>query len=335
MNTYHLTYKDTDHAPRAPRAVFLDTLLQHKRNAPIVMAKLGISPASLNKWSRFFKNGRIFAFHQDPKLAAKVKKALIPRVSFAAVNIRNTSSIFNAFCATRTQFDLIVDDDVSHEADDHGRLLRNAHHFLQPGGVFVIDRVRDGEEAGYRQFLDAVLHDYDKSFFVELAGEGKALVLIKNGLPIFTEPRKRLTIITSSRFFSNLEAVKESILFQHVRKWIIVHEEKRRFYEAHPKIQEVSSAEQAMQLVDATPHLVYFCDDDNIIQPELFDVLLFVSDDTTLTFNQVRRATIERGDNGNTRITPSGTEEGPSLYVDDALCYYNERAQVDRGCLVF
>jgi hypothetical protein len=121
--------------------------------------------------------------------------------------------------------------------------------------------------------------------------------------PIFKNKNK-ITIITPSYRTTNLEKIKNSILFDYVNEWIIVydgkkiHENPGLFEKENNKIKEyvhngdgISGNPQrnyALTKITNKDTYIYYLDDDNIIHPDLYNLLDFI-DNTIYTFNQYNR----------------------------------------------
>lgn len=117
---------------------------------------------------------------------------------------------------------------------------------------------------------------------------------------------KKITIITPSIRLENLKKIKQSINFDYVNEWIIVYDGSK--IENNPylfineehcdKISEylhngngISGNPQRNYALDNIKHkntYIYYLDDDNIIHPELYELLNDIESDKIYTFNQKR-----------------------------------------------
>jgi glycosyltransferase involved in cell wall biosynthesis len=116
-------------------------------------------------------------------------------------------------------------------------------------------------------------------------------------------PHNKLTIITPCIRPENLIKIKESIDFDYVNEWIIVYDGTNiaslpNTIEKHDKIKEhifkgegISGNPQrnfALELIESFDTYLYFLDDDNIIHPELYDLLDTIDSGKMYTFDQSR-----------------------------------------------
>uniref|UniRef100_A0A6C0L7T3 Glycosyltransferase 2-like domain-containing protein n=1 Tax=viral metagenome TaxID=1070528 RepID=A0A6C0L7T3_9ZZZZ len=116
-------------------------------------------------------------------------------------------------------------------------------------------------------------------------------------------PHNKLTIITPCIRPENLIKIKESIDFDYVNEWIIVYDGTKiaslpNTIEKHDKIKEhifrgegISGNPQrnfALELIESFDTYLYFLDDDNIIHPELYELLDTIESGKMYTFDQSR-----------------------------------------------
>jgi glycosyltransferase involved in cell wall biosynthesis len=114
--------------------------------------------------------------------------------------------------------------------------------------------------------------------------------------------KKKITLITPSIRPENLLKIMDSIRFEYINKWIIVYDgskivENPKLF-INDKIEEhiykgdgISGNPQrnyALDLLKDTDTYLYYLDDDNIIHPELYNLLDNIEDDKMYTFNQQR-----------------------------------------------
>jgi glycosyltransferase involved in cell wall biosynthesis len=120
--------------------------------------------------------------------------------------------------------------------------------------------------------------------------------------------RKKITIITPCTRPENLNKIKESIRFEYVDNWIIVYDEKKikenpnlfkdKNKDNNSKIKEYifsgkgkfgnSQRNFGMDSIDNKNTYLYFLDDDNIIHPNLYDLLDTIENYKIYTFDQKR-----------------------------------------------
>jgi glycosyltransferase involved in cell wall biosynthesis len=113
----------------------------------------------------------------------------------------------------------------------------------------------------------------------------------------------KLTIITPCMRPENLIKIKESIDFDYINEWIIVYDGNHitsmpNTIEGNDKIKEyiykgdgISGNPQrnfALELIENTDTYLYFLDDDNIIHPELYELLNSIESGKMYTFDQAR-----------------------------------------------
>jgi hypothetical protein len=114
---------------------------------------------------------------------------------------------------------------------------------------------------------------------------------------------KKLTIITPCIRPDNLIKIKESINFDYVNQWLIIYDGTKikgfpDCLETNEKIKEyiyigggISGNPQrnfALDLIETTDTYLYFLDDDNIVHPDLYDLLDSIELGKIYTFNQNR-----------------------------------------------
>ena len=134
----------------------------------------------------------------------------------------------------------------------------------------------------------------------------KLLVLVKGGATPIFENENKITIITPSYRVGKLRKIKNSINFKYVDEWIIVYDgskvkENPKLFK-YDKIKEyvykdtsgigISGNPQrnyALSKVSNPNTLLYYLDDDNIIHPNLFDLMKIIDNNKIYTFNQFNR----------------------------------------------
>jgi hypothetical protein len=113
----------------------------------------------------------------------------------------------------------------------------------------------------------------------------------------------KITIITPCIRPENLNKIKESIDFSYVNEWIIIYDGKHvstlpKVLEENEKIKEyiykgegISGNPQrnfALELIENLDTYLYFLDDDNIIHPDLYELLDSIEPGKMYTFDQSR-----------------------------------------------
>ncbi|AYV86694.1 MAG: hypothetical protein Sylvanvirus6_35 [Sylvanvirus sp.] len=306
-----------------PYTILYHSFFKRHRQSPIRISEIGVlQGASLLMWHEYFENASIHGFDYDDTLLSTFQQTLQPldgRVSVSKMNVKDASTIRNAFSSIGGIWDLILEDST-HEFDDQIRFVQESMSFLRPGGMLIIEDVfLHHSESLYWERLQPVLSEFQSAFFVRLDharrcstgwDNDKVLILIKKGAPsLFTPIVPRLQIITPSCRPENLLTIKSSIRFEYVKQWMIVYDGARVSdspiqFPHHPKIQEFTYSGEgisgnpqrnfALQTLvnrknekDQGTYL-YFLDDDNRIHPGLYDLLSLLDDGYLYTFNQLR-----------------------------------------------
>lgn len=298
-----------------PYTLFYDGLFKNKKSEPLKIAELGIlEGASLLMWKEYFANAQIHGFEYNGELIDRFKKSFDnERITLFNINVNDVSSISSAFAKANTMYDIIIED-TTHQFEDQLRVIANAHAYLKPGGILIVEDIfKSYKESDYMNRLTDVLGHFQDYYFVELDhvnkvstgwDNDKLFILVKGGAePIFKNQNK-LTIITPSCRVANLPRVKESIHFDYVDEWIIVYDESKvtenpHLFAGHEKIKEfvhlgegISGNPQrnyALTKVSNPNTLLYYLDDDNVIHPDFYALLNVVEDDKMYTFNQSNR----------------------------------------------
>ena len=122
--------------------------------------------------------------------------------------------------------------------------------------------------------------------------------------------KKKITIITPSIRLDNLKKIKKSINFEYVNEWIIVYDGNKIFTnpylftneENSDKISEyiytgngISGNPQrnfALDNIKNKNTYIYYLDDDNLIHPELYNLLNEIKSNKIYTFDQKRPTNI-------------------------------------------
>jgi len=306
-----------------PYTVFYDGLFKSKRNEHLKIAELGIlDGASLLMWKEYFPNSEIYGFEYNTHLIDEFKKKFDnERITLELIDVTNKDRIVNAFLNVNTLYDIIIED-TTHQFEDQIRVIENAHHYLKPGGIMIIEDIfKSYNECDYLSRLAPILNEFQDHYFIELDhvnknstgwDNDKLFVLVKGGAtPIFKNTNK-LTIITPSYRTCNLVEIKKSIDFDYVDEWIIVYDGSKitdnpnlfasEEGEENNKIKEyVYSGEgisgnpqrnYALTQIanpDTTTTLLYYLDDDNVVHPDLYKLLNIIDNNKMYTFNQHNR----------------------------------------------
>jgi SAM-dependent methyltransferase len=300
-----------------PYTLFYESLFRNYRSSPLKIAELGIlQGASLRMWQEYFQNATLYGFDFDTNLLEGFKNSYNnDRIVVSHINVHNKESIQNAFNATNTLFDIIIED-TTHQFEDQIRVIEVAYQYLKPGGILIIEDIyKSYNEANYIERLTTVLHHFQDYYFIELDhfnrnstgwDNDKLFVLVKGGaVPIFKNQNK-ITIITPSYRPTNLLQIKESIDFNCVDEWLIIYDgskitENPNLFQnqENNKIKEhvytgegISGNPQrnyALNLIENKDTILYYLDDDNIMHPDIYSLLNIIDNTKMYTFNQVDR----------------------------------------------
>jgi predicted O-methyltransferase YrrM len=298
-----------------PYTLFYDGLFRHKKHDNLKIAELGIlDGSSLCMWQEYFKNSEIYGLEYNNDLITKFKQNFNnDRITLTNVDVRNKDSILNAFNKLNVMYDIVIED-TTHQFEDQIRVIENMYQYLKPGGILIIEDIfRSYNENDYIKRLTPILHNFQDYYFIDLDhnnrnstgwNNDKLFILIKGGdEPIFKKKNK-ITIITPSYRVNNLLEIKKSINFDYVDEWIIVYDGTKimnnpNLFENNEKIKEyVYSGEgisgnpqrnYALTKITNPDTLLYYLDDDNIINPKLYKLLDIVDNTKMYTFNQLDR----------------------------------------------
>ena len=180
----------------------------------------------------------------------------------------------------------------------------------------------------------------------------------------------KLTIITTAYKLDLLKKkVYDSIHFEHVHEWIIVYDgtkiaEDFRMFKGHPKIKEyvyrgegISGNPQrnyALSKITEEDTFLYYLDDDNIIHPKLYDLLVILRKNFLYTFdredlkgNKIQARHIDTAmflvyfglckelrwkadiyEADGIYISDIWKKLGNCVYVPLTLCYYNKLSKI-------
>jgi len=363
-----------------PYTLFYDGLFKNKRYEKLKIAEIGIlQGASLLMLKEYFVNAEIYGFEYDRDFIDNfTNKYNNDRITLIDMDIHDKESIKMSFSKLNIQYDIIIDDST-HQFDDQVRFIENSYQYLKPGGILIIEDIfKYYDEKDYINRLSPILKYFQDYYFVELDhnnknssgwNNDKLFVLIKGGdVPIFKNTNK-ITIITPSHRLGNLLEIKKSINFQYIDEWIIVYDgnkvmnnpklfenqENNKIKEYLYKSNGISGNPQrnyALSKVTNKNTLLYYLDDDNIIHPNLYNLLNIIDNNKIYSFNQHNRINGNRINVGSIDtamlIIPYNLckdirwvldkyeadgiyfEEcyykniNTHVYIDNTLCYYNK-----------
>jgi SAM-dependent methyltransferase len=327
-----------------PYTLFYDSLFRSKKDEPLNIAEIGIYlGGSIRMWKEYFPNSSIYGFDNNNDLIARFTQNHADLgIPISFMDVTDEISVQTALNNLNIMYDIFIEDSTN-TLDDQIRVIENVYPYLKPGGVFIIEDIyKASNENDYIERLAPILQHFQDYYFVELDhinrnsdgwDNDKIMVLVKGGgEPIFKNPNK-ITIITPSFRTNNLVALKNSINFDYVNEWIIVHDGSKMAEnpnvfanENNSKIKEyihtgegyLGNAQRnyALDNITITDTILYYLDDDNIIHPSLYKLLDIVDKNKIYTFNQIRTPnTVLKGDN----IT-IGNIDTAMILIDYSLC---------------
>jgi predicted O-methyltransferase YrrM len=365
-----------------PYTLFYESLFRNKKDMNLKIAELGIlDGASLLMWREYFTNAEIYGFEYNKDLIMKFKSQFNNnRIKLSTIDVTNKDSIMRSFSSLNTFYDIIIED-TTHQFEDQIRVIENTYQYLKPGGIMIIEDIyKSYNEINYVERLSHILHQFQNYYFVELDhvnrnstgwNNDKLFILVKGGAePIFKNTNK-LTIITPSYRIENLLKMKKTINFYYIDEWIIVYDgnkitdnphlfenqENNKIKEFVYKGEGISGNPQrnyGLTKISNQDTLLYYLDDDNIINPYIYNLMNIIDNTKIYTFDQHNRI---KGDNVNIdsidtamviipynlcknvkwildKYNADGyyitecynNNKNKHIYVNNDLCYYNKLA---------
>jgi predicted O-methyltransferase YrrM len=144
---------------------FLFSSIRYK---DLIFGEIGIGfNNSTMLWRDYFPNAKLFGFEYFEHRINKAISDNLVDTTYINMNIKEESSIVNAFVKANKMFDVIVEDST-HEFEDQIRLINIAYKYLNRGGLLIIEDIFMKEkEERYDERLKH-LNDYFSSItFVE------------------------------------------------------------------------------------------------------------------------------------------------------------------------
>ncbi len=292
-----------------PYTLFYESLFRNNKNDNLKIAELGIG-GSLLMWKEYFKNSQIYGLDYNLNLIEYFKNHFDnDRIHLSLIDVQDRHNIIFTFSNLNEYFDIIIED-TTHNFEDQIRVIENVYPFLKPGGMLIIEDIfKSYKEEDYITRLSPILNNFQHYYFVELDhnnrnstgwNNDKLFILIKRGAePIFKNENK-LTIITPSYRTDNLLKIKKSIDFKYIDEWIIVYDgskinENPKLFNDE-KIKEyvykgdgISGNPQrnyALSKVTNPDTLLYYLDDDNSINQNIYSLLNVIDNTKMYSFNQ-------------------------------------------------
>ena len=305
----------TDYRHCHPYTLFYDGLFKNKKNENLKIAELGIlDGGSLLMWKEYFTNSEIYGFEYNNDLINNFKQNFNnDRITLANINVNSKDSIIKAFSDLNVQYDIIVED-TTHQFEDQIRVIENTYSYLKPGGILIIEDIfKSYNEKNYIDRLTPILEHFQDYYFIEVDhvnrnstgwNNDKLFILVKGGgEPIFKNTNK-LTIITPSYRVDNLLELEKSIDFKYIEEWIIVYDgskiidnpnlfknqENNKIKEYVYKGEGISGNPQrnyALTKITNSNTLLYYLDDDNLVNPNIYRLLNIIDSNKMYTFNQL------------------------------------------------
>jgi predicted O-methyltransferase YrrM len=296
-----------------PYTLFYENLFRNVKNSPLKIAEIGIlHGASLRMWRDYFTNSEIYGFEYDNNLITNFKNSFNnDRITLSHIDVTDRTSVIDSFKTLNQTFDIIIDDST-HNFEDQIRIIKNCYQYLRPGGVMIIEDIfRTNREEDYITPLYPIIQHFSDYYFLDLDHKNKnsgtwnndkLFVLTKaGGEPLINN---KLTIITPASRPANLHKLKQSINFNYVDEWIIVYDQSKisqnpNLFSGHPKIKEyiytgdgISGNPQrnyALTKVSNKDTSLYYLDDDNIVHPDLYNLVKILDNTKIYTFRQFDR----------------------------------------------
>jgi len=182
-----------------PYSLLYHALFHNNRNDSLNFCEIGIAEGrSLLMWEEYFSKAEIYGFEFLPKWLThwSTNFSHKTRIHVNYMNVCLDNEIVDPLknCGESVKFDCIIDDS-SHAFYDMIRIIKQAHTFVKPGGMIIIEDIqRSFDEVWFYEELKDVLHEFQTVFFVDLeharrnsgtVNNDKVLILVKNGTPIF------------------------------------------------------------------------------------------------------------------------------------------------------
>lgn len=133
------------HGHRHPYSAPYSLLLEPLRHKPIKFAEIGVfRGASLRAWRSYFApEARIYGYDCDVPNLEYIASMNMPNVFLDTMDAANSVSIrqkLEEVTRDGVLFDVILDD-ASHDPSHQVEVIRTALHFLNPGGLLIIEDI--------------------------------------------------------------------------------------------------------------------------------------------------------------------------------------------------
>jgi SAM-dependent methyltransferase len=299
-----------------PYTLYYNSIFKNIKNDNLNILEFGIlEGASLLMWKEYFCNSKIVGLDNNTYYINKMKEQ---NFDISYVNVNDEISISSTLNSINMMFDIIIED-TTHQTDDQRRVIKNAVKYLKPGGIMIIEDIyiEINEEYYYEILGEETLNEFQNYYFITLDHENKysegwdndkLFVLIKKGAEPIIKNKNKITIITSSYRIQNLKKLYETINFDYVDEWIIVYDgskitENPKLFN-HEKIKEYIHKNENSSFGNAQRNFaldniknentyLYYLDDNNLINPEIYKLLDIIDDDKIYTFNLINYPSLE------------------------------------------
>lgn len=170
---------------------------------------------------------------------------------------------------------------------------------LNNGGILIIENLNNIDENEIINNFTDILNNFQLYYFITI-NNNKIFLLIKNGYSLFNHQNK-ITIITPCTRSSNLFYIKDTLNFDYIEEWIIIYDETKistnlNLFSQYEKIKEYLHCSEGISgnpqrnyglelLKNKDNKIIYYLDDDNIINKNLYLLLNIIDNDYFYTFN--------------------------------------------------
>jgi len=293
-----------------PYTLYYNSIFKNIKNNNLNILEFGIlDGGSLLMWKEYFCNSKIIGLDNNINYINKMKNQ---NFDVSYIDIKDDNNISSTLTNLNMTFDIIIED-TTYEIDDQIRVIKNTVKYLKPGGVIIIEDIfLNANEKDYYDKLGDTINEFQNNYFITLNHDNKysdgwnndkLFVLIKKGDEPIIKNKNKLTIITPSYRIDNLTKLYQSINFDYVDEWIIVYDGSKLTDNPnlfnHEKIKEYIHKDEnscagnaqrnyAIDNIKNENTYLYYLDDDNIINQELYKLLDIIDNDKIYTFNQIR-----------------------------------------------
>jgi len=218
--------------------------------------------------------------------------------------INNLSKIYNI---NDINNDLLLDIIIFHDHNIFLSMKDNIISKLKNGGIIIIENLLNtlNEHEFINNNFINILNEFQEYYFITInhnnynQNNNKLLLLIKNGFSLFNKNNK-ITIITPCTRPYNLFYIKDNINFDYVDEWLIIYDKNKipnnlNLFLQYDKIKEhiytndgISGNPQrnyGLDIISNKNKLIYYLDDDNIINKNLYLLLNIIDDEFFYSFN--------------------------------------------------